>query len=100
MCVDVSPASQPLPFVEPQVRLVGSILSTHEVLQAHDMVDGELRAIQVDGPTALLGVDEGLSRADTESHLPLRGTELGAPRAVGELDEAQLPCLLVALPFQ
>ena len=76
MGVDVTPRSEPEALVYACLSHIELVLATKEVLDAHSVAQCKLRSIEIDRPTLLLGIDEGLSGTVAHAKLSLSSAYL------------------------
>ena len=69
--VQLAPRAEPEALADAGFRQVEVVLSTQYALETGGVGEGEGRRIQRHGYTALLGVDEGLTRSVTQGHTQL-----------------------------
>ena len=96
--VHISEAAQPLALVDAQGGEVALILTAHESVQTHRMAEGELRTVEIDRQSLLLGVDIGNTRVVVDAHRSLGGADLLHFLARVHLEIMQVAHGAVALP--
>ena len=92
--VYLAPRPHPETFVDACLREVVVVFATKESLESHGVANGEHRRVEVDGQTALLGVDIGSSGSQLQLHTQLRGAYLAVVEEVAGSIRTQLGELL------
>ncbi len=85
VAVDLSPGVHPEALVDAELGEVVAVVAAEESLQTQGVAEGEDGSVEVDGQSALLGVDVGAARGKLQFGMQLGGSNLAVVQVAVEV---------------